>query len=178
MPPRRKIDMLPERVRQRLRDELKARNFSAYEEISDLLNTWLSEEGIDETISRTAVHNYAQDFQEYAEMQEKAQEEIRAFLEEASLKDEVDVTSALFQQLTTLQWKLQMSLADPTKMPDPRGLKDLTTALNNLIRSTSLRDGILEAERRAQSAKLDEAVEAGNLDAQAAADARRIMGFV
>ena len=84
----------------------------------------------------------------------------------AGLKDEVDVTSALFQQLTTLQWRLQMALADPDKLPDPRGMKELTTALNNLIRSSSLRDGILKAERARQSERLEEAVEV-----------REIMGF-
>lgn len=110
-------------------------------------------------------------------MQEQAQDEIRAFLEEASLSEEVDVTSALFQQLTTIQWKLQMMLSDPERLPDPRGMKDLTSALNNLIRSTSLRDGILKAERAAQSERLDRAVEAGQIDAGAAERAREIMGF-
>jgi len=110
-------------------------------------------------------------------MQERAQDEIRTFLEEASLKEEVDVTSALFQQLTTIQWRLQMMMGDPDKMPDPRGMKDLTTALNNLIRSTSLRDGILKAERSAQSQKLDEAIETGRIDAAAAQAAREVMGL-
>ncbi|MGB0912830.1 MAG: phage protein Gp27 family protein [Phaeobacter italicus] len=169
--------MFPEHVQQRLKDELKARNFSDYDEVTELLNAWLCEEGIDETVGKTAVHSYGQDFQQLAEMQAQAQNEVRLFMEEASLKDEVDVTSALFQQLTTIQWRLQMTMANPEQLPDPRGLKDLTTALNNLIRSTSLRDGILAAERREQSAKLEEAVEAGQLDVQAAADARRIMGF-
>jgi len=68
-------------------------------------------------------------------------------------------------------------MADPDAMPDPRGMKDLTTALNNLIRSTSLRDGILKAERDAQSARLDEAVADGAIDEAAAAKAREIMGF-
>ena len=34
-----------------------------------------------------------------------------------------------------------------------------------------------DKERKAQSAKLDAAVEAGDIDADAAAKARRIMGF-
>jgi hypothetical protein len=71
---------------------------------------------------------------------------------------------------------LQMSLADPGQI-DPRGLKDMTTALNNLLRSTSLRDGILKAERSAQSEKLDKAVDAGEIDKAAAQKAREIMGF-
>jgi hypothetical protein len=87
------------------------------------------------------------------------------------------VTSALFQQLTTIQWRLQMAMASPDQLPDPRGMKDLTSALNNLIRSTSLRDDILRAERAAQSEKLKDAVAAGQIDEEAARKAREIMGF-
>jgi len=177
MPPRRKIDLLPKEFRQWLQDELKKRGFSGYDDLTEALNWRLEEEGMELRIGRTAVHAYGQEFQEYADMQERAQDEIRAFLEEASLKEEVDVTSALFQQLTTIQWRLQMVLADPKQLPDPRGMKDLTTALNNLIRSTSLREGILKAERAAQSERLDQAVETGEIDQIAAEKAREIMGF-
>ena len=101
MPPRRKIDLLPKEFRQWLQDELKKRGFSGYDDLTEALNWRLEEEGMELRIGRTAVHAYGQEFQEYADMQERAQDEIRAFLEEASLKEEVDVTSALFQQLTT-----------------------------------------------------------------------------
>jgi hypothetical protein len=56
-------------------------------------------------------------------------------------------------------------------------MKDLTTALNNLIRSTDLREKLIADDRRAQAAKLDAAVEAGDIDATAAEKARKIMGF-
>ena len=177
MPPRRKIDLLPREFRQWLQDELKDRGFSGYDELTEALNFRLADEGLELRIGKTAVHAYGQEFQQYAVMQEQAQDEIRAFLEEASLKEEVDVTSALFQQLTTIQWRLQMMMANPDQLPDPRGMKDLTTALNNLIRSTSLRDGILKAERAAQSERLDQAVASGQIDRAAAEKAREIMGF-
>ncbi|KAF0674360.1 hypothetical protein PMES_03346, partial [Profundibacterium mesophilum KAUST100406-0324] len=115
------------------------------------------------------------DFRDYARAQEQAQDEIRAFLAEASLSEEIDVTRALFQQLTTLQFRMQMTLASGDI--DPRGMKDLTTALNNLIRSTELRDKIAAEERQVQSAKLDAAVASGDIDTAAAARARAIMGF-
>lgn len=178
MPPPRKVDLLPSELRRWLQDELKERGFAGYEDLAESLNFRLEEEGLELRIGKSAIHAYGQEFQHYAKMQEQAQDEIQAFLEEASLKDEVDVTSALFQQLTTIQWRLQMMMADPENLPDPRGVKDLTTALNNLIRSSALRDGILKAERIAQSDKLDQAVEAGDLDLEAAQKAREIMGFV
>jgi len=177
MPQPRKIDLLPSELRGWLQEELRARGFAGYEDLAEALNFRLEEAGLELRVGKSALHAYGQEFRDYARMQDQAQEEIRTFLEEASLKEEVDVTSALFQQLTTIQWRLQMMLSDPDAMPDPRGMKDLTTALNNLIRSTSLRDGILRAEREAQSARLDEAVADGAIDEAAAAKAREIMGF-
>jgi hypothetical protein len=91
---------------------------------------------------------------------------------------EVDVTSALFQQLSAIAFRTQMAIAkSETGIVDPKGLKDLTTALNNLIRSTDLRERIAAEERRQAVDKLDGAVAKGAIDAAAAARAREIMGF-
>ena len=143
MPRRRRIDLLPEALRSWLQEELRARGFADYDAVTDALNARLEAGGLELRIGRSAVHAYGREFKAFAVMQDQAQDEIRAFLEDASLKDEVDVTSALFQQLTTIQWRLQMAMADPDNLPDPRGMKDLSTALNALIRSTGLRRGIL-----------------------------------
>lgn len=168
MPPPRKIDQLPADTRQWLQDELMARGFGDYENLARDLNVLLEEQDLDITIGKSAIHNYAQDFKSYGEAQKQAQEEIRTFLQEASLQDEVDVTSALFQQLVAIQWKLQMMLANPDMLPDPRGMKDLTSALNNLIRSTSLRDDILKSLQAQQSKTLEKAVDAGDIDKELA----------
>ena len=45
------------------------------------------------------------------------------------------------------------------------------------MRSAGIREQIAAADRKAQAAKLDAAVASGDLDAEAAAKARRIMGF-
>ncbi|MCA8880376.1 MAG: DUF3486 family protein [Rhodobacteraceae bacterium] len=178
MPPPRKVDLLPAELKGWLRDELVARGFADYEALAEDLNCRLKEAGLELRIQKSAIHAFGQDFRDYAEAQATAQEEIRAFLQEASLKHEVDVTSALFQQLTTIQWRLQMLMSEPGGLPDPRGMKDLTSALNNLIRSTDLREKLVADERRAQSARLEDAVAKGELDKHAAQKAREIMGFV
>lgn len=177
MPPPRKVDLLPAELRQWLQEELAERGFADYEQLAEDLSFRLEEAGLELRIGKSAIHAYAQDFKAYSDAQQQAQDEMRTFLREVSLEDEIDVTSALFQQLTTIAWKLQMAMADPHNLPDPRGLKDLTSALTNLIRSTTLRDEILKAERAAQSSKLEAAVEAGDIDRAAAERAREIMGF-
>ncbi|MBB96938.1 MAG: hypothetical protein CML68_20365 [Rhodobacteraceae bacterium] len=177
MPPLRKIDRLPAELRQWLQEELKKRNFSGYEELAEDLAWRCEEEGVEFRVGKSAIHAFGQEFRDYARIQEQAQDEIRAFLQEASMTDEADVTKALFQQLTTIQWKLQMAMADPKNMPDPRGMKDLTSAMNNLIRSTSLREAIRKEDREMQAAKLDAAVEAGDITSDFRQQAREIMGF-
>lgn len=177
MPPPRKVDLLPEELRDWLREALVARGFGDYERLAEDLNARLEAGGLELRIGKSALHVFGQEFREYAEAERRAKEEIRAFLTEQNLASEIDATKALFQQLTTLQWRLQMALSGPEALVDPRGMKDLTTALNNLIRSTELRARIVEEDRKAQSARLDAAVASGDIDAEAAAKARRIMGF-
>lgn len=177
MPPPRKIDRLPPELRQWLTEELKKRSFSGYEQLAEDLAFRCEEEGVEFRIGKTAIHAYGQEFRDYARMQEQAQDEIRTFLEQASLSDEANVTKALFQQLTGIQWQLQKTMAAPEGLPDARGMKDLTTALNNLIRSTSLRDAIVKADRADQAAKLDAAAATGEITADFRQRAREIMGF-
>lgn len=177
MPPPRKIDRLPPELRLKLNEELKRRNFSDYEQIAENLAFWCEEEGIEIRIGKSAIHAYGQEMRDYVRMQEQAQDEIRAFLDQASMTDESNAQKALFQQLTGIQWQLQKAMMVSGELPDPRGMKDLTTALNNLIRSTSLREAIIKAERADQAAKLDAAVEAGEVTADFRQTAREIMGF-
>ena len=178
MPQPRKVDLMPPEVRRWLHEELKKRGFGGYEELSEALNFRLEEEGVELRIGKSALHAYGAEFRDYARMQEQAQDEIKAFLQEASVADEVDVTSALFQQLTTIAFRTQMAIQTAEGgVVDPKGLKELTTALNNLIRSSELREKIAGEERAKAAAKLDGAVASGAIDAQAAQRAREIMGF-
>lgn len=178
MPPPRKIDLLPDHLRRFLQEELKARGFGGYEDLAEALNFRLEGEGLELRIGKSALHAYGSEFREYARAQEEVQDEIKAFLAEATASDEVDVTSALFQQLTTLAFRTQMAIAQSEGgVVDPRGLKDLTTALNNLIRSTDQRGKIAAELQRDQAAKIDGAVAGGAMDEAAAQRAREVLGF-
>lgn len=177
MPLPRKVDLLPAELKSWLQAELKARGFGGYEDLAEALNAKLEDAGLELRVQKSALQAFGVEFKEAARLQAQAQDEIKAFLTEARLRDEIDVSQALFQQLTTLQWRLQMALSVPGALPDPRGLKDLTTALNNLIRSSGLRENLIAEDRKAQAAKLDAAVASGDIDSLAADKARRIMGF-
>jgi hypothetical protein len=178
MPAPRKVDLLPGEVRRWLEAALKARGFAGYDEIAEELNWKLAEMGTELRIQKSALHAFGQDFKAYAERERAIQSEIRAFMHEADLDDEAKVTKGLFQQLVSIQWQLQKQMhQDEGQLPDPKGMKDLTTALNNLIRSAALRDAIVKTYRKELAAKVDQAVEAGEVPEDFRAEARRIMGF-
>lgn len=179
MPPPRKIDLLPPELRNWLHDELKERGFSGYEDLAESLNFRLEEEGLELRIGKTSLHAFGQEFRDYARLEMQVSDEAKAFLKELTLSEEVDVTSALHQQLTHLMWRVQMSMGkgDGDNLPAAKDVRDLSTALNNLLRSTQLKDIIVKADRQAQAAKLADAVEAGDIDVEAAEAARQIMGF-
>lgn len=176
MPAPRKVDLLPPELRAWLQEAMRARGFAGWDELAEDLAFRCEEAGLELRIGKSALHAYGAEFREYARMQEQAQGEIRAFLQEMTTGEEVDVTSALFQQLSTIAFRAQMAIAQGGEV-DPRGLKDLTQALNNLIRSTDLRERIAGEERRRAAERLDGAVAAGTIDAEAAERARAIMGF-
>jgi hypothetical protein len=178
MPAPRKIDLLPPELRGWLEDELKARGYAGYEELAEALNWKLEEAGLELRVQKSAIHAFGQDFKAYAERERAIQSEIRAFMHEADLEDEAKVTKGLFQQLVSIQWQLQKQMhADEGALPDARGMKDLTSALNNLIRSASLRDAIVKAHLKEQGAKLDQAAASGEVTEDFRAEARRILGF-
>jgi hypothetical protein len=49
--------------------------------------------------------------------------------------------------------------------------------LKDVMASSGMREKLIADDRKAQAAKLEAAVEAGDIDADAAAKARKIMGF-
>ena len=60
---------------------------------------------------------------------------------------------------------------------DPKELHFIGRMLKDVMASAGIRQNMLAAERKAQSEKLDAAVEAGELTADIAQKAREIMGF-
>ncbi len=60
---------------------------------------------------------------------------------------------------------------------DPKELHFIGKMLKDIMASAGIRQNMLQAERKAQSAKLDDAVAAGDIDLEAYEKARRIMGF-
>jgi hypothetical protein len=177
MPPPRKIDRLPSELREWLQAELRARGFGQYEDLADALNARLEQAGLDVRIRKSALHAYGQEYETFVKYQDEASAWAAGWMNEQGMGDEARRHGVLFQMLTTLAFKSMQSRMNADAEIDPKDLHFLGRMLKDVMASSGLREAMLAAERKAQTAKLDEAVATGNIDAAAAQRAREIMGW-
>ena len=178
MPPPRKIDLLPAELRLWLQEELRARGFGQYEDLAEALNFRLEEAGMDLRIRKSAIHDFGSEYKEFVRLQEQASDWAKEWLGDMGMEDQAQRQNVLFQMLTTLAFKvMQAEVAKNGPEISPQNLHFLARMMKDVMSSSGIVQAMRERERKEQSAKLDAAVEAGDLDAEAAAKARRIMGF-
>lgn len=178
MPPPRKIDLMPPELRTWLHEELRARGFAQYEALADALNARLDAAGLNLRIGKSALHDFGSEYREFVRVQEQASDWAREWLGEMGMDDQAQRQNVLFQMLTTLAFKVMQ--AEVTKNGDeisPQSLHFLARMMKDVMSSSGIVQAMRERERKEQSAKLDAAVVTGDIDAEAAAKARKIMGF-
>jgi hypothetical protein len=178
MPPPRKIDLLPQELRSWLQEELRTSGFAGYEELAERLNFRLEAEGLELRIRKSAIHAYGVEYEAMVRAQEEASAWAVGWMQDEGLADEAKRHSVLFQMITTLAFKVMKSQAlKEGDEIDPKELHFLGRMLKDVMSSSGIREQTIAADRKAQSAKLEAAVASGDIDAEAAAKARRIMGF-
>lgn len=178
MPPPRKIDLLPPELRQWLQEELRARGFGQYEDLAEALNFRLEEAGLDLRIRKSAIHDFGSEYREFVRLQEQASDWAKEWLGDMGMEDQAQRQNVLFQMLTTLAFKvMQAEVAKEGAEISPQNLHFLARMMKDVMSSSGIVQALQEKERKAQSAKLDAAVEAGDLTADIAQRAREIMGF-
>jgi hypothetical protein len=178
MPPRRKIDALPAEERQWLQDALRARGFAGYVEVTEELNDRLAARGYGDTLHPATVHRFGAEYAEFVRVQEAASDWATEWMKEAGIGDEAKRHNVLFQMITATAFKvLQAQINKPGEEIDPKDLHFIGRMMKDVMASSGIREQLAAAERKTQAAKLDAAVESGDIDAAAAEKARRIMGF-
>lgn len=178
MPPPRKIDLLPQELRDGLKAELIARGFSGYEELAEGLNFRLEEAGLELRIQKSALHEFGQEYREFLKYQEQASQWAAGWMQENGLQEEAKRHNVLFQMITTLAFKvMQSQMTREGDEIDPKELHFLGRMLKDVMASSGIREQTIAADRKIQSDKLSAAVEAGDIDQEAADKARQIMGF-
>ncbi|WPY94691.1 phage protein Gp27 family protein [Limimaricola variabilis] len=178
MPPPRKVDLLPPELKDWLQEELRARGFGGYEEIAESLNFRLEEAGSELRIRKSALHAFGAEYQEFVKFQDQASAWAADWMQDNGLEDEARRHNVLFQMITTLAFKvMQSQMLKQGEEIDPKELHFLGRLMKDVMASSGIRETMAREERKAQAAKLDAAVASGDIDEDAAAKARAIMGF-
>lgn len=185
MPPVKKVDLLPAEQRDWLKQALKKGGFSGYEQIADDLNDRLEEGGYSLRIHRASVQRYGQGYKQFVKYQEESSAWAQGWMNDEGLEDEAARHGVLFQMLTTLAFKVMQKRMDDAEEIDPKDLHFLGKMLKDVMASSGLREKMLEEDRKrisrevreAVTKKFDQALEAGDIDKEAAQKAREIMGF-
>lgn len=161
-----------------LQEELRARGFGQYEDLAEALNFRLEEAGLDLRIRKSAIHDFGSEYREFVRLQEQASDWASEWLGDMGMEDQAQRQNVLFQMLTTLAFKvMQAEVSKQGAEISPQNLHFLARMMKDVMSSSGIVQIMQDKERKAQSAKLDAAVASGDIDAEAAAKARRIMGF-
>ncbi|WP_304616963.1 phage protein Gp27 family protein [Paracoccus sp. (in: a-proteobacteria)] len=178
MPPPRKVDQLPPEIRAWLQDTLRERGFADYVAVTEELNDKLAEAGKVVTFHHATVHRFSQEYRAFVKTQETASAWAQEWMTENGLEEEAKRHNVLFQMVTALAFKaMEAKMEKDGDEIDPKELHFIGRMLKDIMASAGIRQSMLAAERKMQAEKLEAAVEAGDIDAEAAAKARRIMGF-
>jgi hypothetical protein len=111
-------------------------------------------------------------------VQEEASAWAQEWMQDMGLEDQAQRHNVLFQMLTTLAFKtMQAEIAKDAAEIDPKNLHFIGRMMKDVMQSSGVVQAMRDKERKEQGAKLDAAVASGDIDAEAAAKARRIMGF-
>ncbi|KGJ18711.1 phage protein Gp27 family protein [Paracoccus sanguinis] len=178
MPPPKKIDSLPAEIREWLQDTLRARGFADYVAITEELNDKLADAGKVVSFHHATVHRFGQEYHQFVRTQETASAWAQGWMLENGLEEEAKRHNVLFQMVTALAFRaMEARMMDDGADIDPKDLHFIGKMLKDIMASAGIRQTMLAAERKLQSERLDAAVAAGDIDAEAAAKARAIMGF-
>jgi len=178
VPPPRKVDLLPAELKTWLQEELRSRGFGGYEDIAEALNFRLEGAGSELRIQKSALHAFGQEYEHFVKLQEEAGAWASSWLAEQGLADEAKRHNVLFQMITALAFKvMQAQMTRDGDEIDAKELHFLGRMLKDVMQSAGIRESLIAAERKSQSDRMDAAVASGDIDAEAAAKARKIMGF-
>jgi hypothetical protein len=177
MPAPKKLDLIPDQLRKQLEAALVARGFSDILKVTEELNFWLEAEGLEVRIGKTAVG----EFSLLLKRQRDAFSVSKHVLAEMEIGEESAIYQTLFQLVAAQAVHLVKAMSDADQVIEAKDLHFLGKMLKDLMSAAGINEKLTqEAEKRLkakQDAALTSAVATGDIDAEAAAKARRIMGF-
>ena len=156
MPPPKKLDLIPDEVRQRLKHRLAERGFADIEAVTDELNSWLADEGLAISIGKTAVGEYSKLLKDQREAFSVAE----TLLSDMDIEQEGDLHKTLMQMIATSAVQMMRAVRETDGHLDPKDLMSLGRMLKDLMHSAGIREKLLSDERARVAQEAREAAQA------------------
>lgn len=177
------IDLLPEDIRLALAQALRERRLTQKEIVAHI-NALLKERG-GPALSYSAVNRYSQQIEAQRQQLREAQEAANAIVGGLSESKEGDIGRALTEVVKSLTFDFALrqkkALQEDGPPVDPELLSDMALTVQRLERAAAVGQAralkLRAVFARECSEKLSAAVQKGQIQAKAAEEARRIMGF-
>lgn len=170
---RAKITALPDALRAELDQRLVASGFAGYVALSE----WLAEQGYE--IGKSSIHRYGSALERRLAAIRASTEAARQIA--AAAPDDADLRSnAIISLVQTELFEALLAVSEAEEMDAGGRVELYSKAAKNiatLTRASIARNQWAAEMRKQDSARLAAAVDAGEIDAEAADRARRILGF-
>lgn len=149
MPPLRKIDLIPQDLREWLEDELKARGFGGYVDLTAALNDRLAERGEEIRLGKSAVHSYGQEYEVFAKLQKEASTWASSWMVDNGIEAEAKQHTVLFNMIMALAFKvMQAQMLKEGDDINPQQLAFLGKLMKDVMSSSGMREKMSNDERR------------------------------
>ena len=144
MPPPKKLDLVPDELRQRLAQLLQDRGFGDIMDVTEELNSWLEERGEKLTIGKSAVG----EFSKLLKDQRDAFAMAETMLADLDIEGESNMHKVLMQMIATAAFQMMQAMSEKDEDFDPKSLANLSRMLKDLMQSAGMREKLREDERR------------------------------
>jgi len=186
MPPPKKLDLIPIELRQRLAVVLQERGFGDIVDVTEDLNFWLEEAGLEIRIGKSSVG----EFSKLLKDQREAFAIAETLLSDMDVEQESQMHKVLMQMIATAAFQMMQAMSEKGEELDPKQLANLSRMLKDLMHSAGLREKMLDEDRKGietearkaaeseMAGRLDEAIEEAGMSGERAAGIRnKVLGL-
>lgn len=143
MPPPKKLDLIPDALLERLKKLLAERGFGDIVEVTDELNGWLDDEGLELKIGKTSVGEFSKMLKDQREAFSMAE----TLLSDMDLEAESDMHRTLMTMIATSAMQMMRTVREGDGHLGAKDLMSLGRMLQSLMSSAGIREKLLADER-------------------------------
>lgn len=155
MPAPAKLDLIPAELRTWLKEELEQRGFGDIIDVTEALNFRLQEKGLEITVGKTAVGKFSKALKDQREAFQIAE----TLLSDLDIEAEGELHKVLMQMIATSAVHMIQSVREEDGHLEPKDLMSLGRMLKDLMASSSMREKLLDDERKRVAREAREAAE-------------------